>query len=164
MEILALADLIPPGARPRPGWDEYFMGIAEAAAARADCTRAKVGAVIVDSARRIAGAGYNGAPPGVPGCLEGACPRGRHYRQVVAGQPEAIQVVCACGNPWPCHLAASPNAGDYEDCISLHAELNAVIYAGRDRCSGATIYVTRNPCSWCMKVIMAAGIARVVVP
>lgn len=62
----------------RPGWDDYFLHIAWAVSARADCTRAKHGTVIVKDHTIIA-TGYNGAPSGVQGCLEGACPRGRHY-------------------------------------------------------------------------------------
>ncbi|WP_207203789.1 deoxycytidylate deaminase [Actinomyces minihominis] len=57
-----------------PTWDEYFLQIAHAVAARAKCTRRKVGAVIVLD-RRIIATGYNGAPPGEVDCLEGACPR-----------------------------------------------------------------------------------------
>ncbi|HOQ28650.1 MAG TPA: cell division protein DedD, partial [Armatimonadota bacterium] len=58
-----------------PGWDEYFVGIARAVAARAKCTRRQVGAVLV-LGRRIIATGYNGAAPGRPDCLQGACPRG----------------------------------------------------------------------------------------
>src|SRR5690606_13137912 len=56
------------GSTSRPSWDEYFLEIAEAVSARADCSRRKVGAVIVSSDRRIVGTGYNGAPAGQPGC------------------------------------------------------------------------------------------------
>ena len=65
-------------ASPRvvPDWDDYSLGIADAVARRAKCTRRAVGAVLVHD-RRIIATGYNGAAPGRPDCLEGACPRGQ---------------------------------------------------------------------------------------
>lgn len=143
----------------RPDWDPYFLGIAAAVAARADCSRRQVGAVIVRD-HRIVATGYNGAPAGRPGCLAGACPRGRHY-QVIRETPG-----CACGQPWPCALAV-PEFSQYEAgpgaCISIHAEANALLYADRTRCEGGTIYVTCEPCAWCLKLIDGAGVVRVVV-
>ena len=59
-----------------PGWDDYFLGIASAVAARAKCTRRRVGAVLTIDHRIIA-TGYNGAAPGEDDCLMGACPRGQ---------------------------------------------------------------------------------------
>ncbi len=57
----------------RPDWDEYFGGVAYVVSMRASCPRAKVGAVIVSSDRRILGTGYNGAPSGEPDCLDDGC-------------------------------------------------------------------------------------------
>lgn len=134
-----------PSATPRvPGWDEYFLGIATAVAARAKCTRRRVGAVIVHE-RRIIATGYNGAAPGRPDCLEGACPRGQlSYDEV-------------------------PGLGDYDRpgtpgfCIAIHAEVNALLFATRDT-KGATAYITDPPCPGCRKALAAAGIVRVVWP
>ncbi|ALH23730.1 putative dCMP deaminase [Pseudomonas phage PaMx11] len=48
--------------------------------------------------------------------------------------------------------------------LIVHAELNAVLTAGRD-CQGATIYVwPLPPCPECTKAIIQAGIRRVVMP
>lgn len=131
---------------PRPSWDDYYMAIVEVIATRADCTRAQHGAVIVDEHHRIVSAGYNGAPAGLPGCLTaGSCPRGRLSEEELG------------------HLG-----GGYDDpsspgyCTSVHAESNAIIYAGRARTIGATIYVTGGSCHGCMKLIQAAGIRRIV--
>jgi len=145
----------------RPSTDDWFLGIALAVSAMADCTRSKVGAVIA-MGKELIQIGYNGAPPGMPGCLtEGACPRGRHYL-VVRETPE-----CACGGPWPCPDGVTPMSS-YDTgpgtCIAAHAEINAIIRAGRDRCIGATIYVTRKPCDGCFRAILAAGIVRVIWP
>lgn len=61
------------GNRPRrPGWDEYFMDLADVVARRSTCTRRAVGAVIVRE-RRILATGYNGSPPGFPHCTEEGC-------------------------------------------------------------------------------------------
>jgi dCMP deaminase len=122
----------------RPGWDAYFLDIAKAVAARADCSRRRVGAVIVKD-NRIISTGYNGAPAGEPGCLSGACPRARS--SVAPG---------------------SPYESGTGSCIAVHAEANALLYSDRSRCEGATLYLTVEPCQWCAKLIRGAGIARVV--
>lgn len=129
----------------RPDWDEYYLSIAQAVATRADCTRARHGAVIVTPDHRPVSFGYNGAPSGHRGCLEGGCPRGQLSTEELG------------------HLA-----GGYDDplspgfCVSVHAEANAIILAGRNATKGATIYVTGKPCHGCEKLIAAAGIARTV--
>ncbi|WP_114906864.1 deoxycytidylate deaminase [Ornithinimicrobium murale] len=127
----------------RPGWDTYFLGMAKATSARADCHRRKVGAVLVDEARRVISAGYNGAPSGVLGCLSGGCPRGKLTYEQVAG------------------------LSDYDSgagrCVALHAEVNAVLYAARST-RGATMYINHEPCGPCLRTMAGAGIARAVWP
>jgi dCMP deaminase len=124
----------------RPGWDEYFLGIAAAVARRADCTRRQVGAVVV-AGRRIVACGYNGAPAGQPGCTEGACPRGK------SGVPPGSSYDTGPGT-----------------CIAVHAEANALLYAGHGQCRDAVLYVTHQPCDGCRRLIGGAGITRVVTP
>ncbi len=127
-----------------PGWDEYFLGIAEAVSRRGKCTRRQVGALLVVD-RRIIATGYNGAAPGRPDCLEGACPRGQlSYDEV-------------------------PGLGDYDRpgtagfCIAIHAEVNALLFATRDT-NRAVAYITDPPCPGCRKALAAAGIVRAVWP
>jgi dCMP deaminase len=154
----------------RPGWDSYFRGIAEAVAKRADCTRRQIGAVIVRD-NRIVSTGYNGAPPGAPGCRSaGACPRGRHYVLSSTNRPRNPTLVvleCACGGPWPCPEAVQKGSS-YDtgpgSCIALHAEQNAIMYAGRDGCQGSTMYITDKPCDGCERMIEASGLVRVCTP
>lgn len=118
----------------RPDWDPYFINIAWAVAERTDCRRSKVGAVLVDTRHRIVGSGYPGTTAGEPGCLAGACPRGlKDYTD-------------------------RPPLSAYDDCISVHAEANAILNTDRHLFAGGTIYVTREPCHWCYKLIKAAGI------
>lgn len=122
----------------RPDWDDYFLGIARAVAARGECTRDQVGAVVVRD-RRIVSTGYNGAPAGHPSCLEGHCPR------------STSQV---------------PPSSSYDTgpgfCIAIHAEANALLYGDRSAMEGGTMYLTRKPCDGCMKLILGAGISAVV--
>lgn len=128
----------------RPDWDEYFLTIADAVATRADCRRKRVGAVLVDSKRRIISTGYNGAPPGEPGCLAGHCPRGRLTCEHV-----------------PPEMGGMEDVGTPGYCIAVHAELNCLLFATRDT-TGGTLYVTHQPCNACAKAIRAAGIDRVI--
>lgn len=123
----------------RPDWDDYFLGVADAVAVRADCRRRQVGAVIVSEDRRIISTGYNGAPSGHPGCLDGHCPRGLlTYEQ-------------------------TREFTDYDTgpgrCVAVHAEANALLYARAD-CRGATAYVTARPCPTCRKLLAGAGVVR----
>jgi dCMP deaminase len=122
----------------RPTWDEYFMGIARLTAERATCLRRKVGAVIVQD-KRIVATGYNGAPRGIPHCAErGGCLR------------EELGV---------------PSGERHELCRALHAEQNAIIQAATSGNSieGATIYITHQPCIICSKMIINAGIRKIIV-
>ncbi len=119
----------------RPSWDAYFMQIAHLVATRATCPRRAVGAVIVRD-RHILATGYNGAPSGLPHCPPGG--------------PE---------NDWP---AGCLRAGH---CIrSLHAEQNALLQAAKlgVACAGASFFVTCQPCNACAKMIINAGIVKVV--
>lgn len=150
----------------RPDWDTYFLAIAETVAQRADCTRSKVGAVLVNARNEIRGTGYNGSPAGLPGCLsDGACPRGAHRRRTdIESYPYGGQTsTCACGGSWPCPDASEPDS-DYSNCIADHAERNALRHSRPEDLKGATLYVTRPPCPGCTTLIEACGIVRVVSP
>lgn len=127
------------GVSDRPGWDDYFIGVAVAVAARADCSKRKVGAVVTRD-NRIISTGYNGAPSGDRGCLtDGACPR--------------AQADVAPGSSYD----TGPGS-----CISVHAEANALLSAGAAS-RGATLYVTCEPCGGCARLLRGAGIIRVVI-
>ena len=120
----------------RPSWDEYFMDIARQVATRSTCLRRHVGAVIVRD-KRILCTGYNGAPSGLPHCEVVGCLRER---------------------------LGIPSGERQEICRGLHAEQNAIIQAALHGVStqGGTIYVTHQPCITCAKMIINAGIERVV--
>ena len=160
----------------RPGWEAWALGIAQAVAERGDCTRRRVGAVIIEPHRhRIVGAGYNGTEPGGLSCLKGECPRGRHYRlekpygRLCHRCAESGQVCtectfffkCACGKRWHsengCEDSVLPGSS-YDSgpgvCIASHAEQNALADAGSsERLKGAVMYVTELPCAGCVRQI-----------
>lgn len=122
----------------RISWDEYFMRFAELAATRTTCLRRSVGAVIVKD-KHILATGYNGAPKKVSHCKDlGGCLR------------EKLNV---------------PSGERHELCRALHAEQNAIIQCAMSgqNIEGATIYITHQPCIICSKMIINAGIKRIVV-
>ncbi|MEE0796602.1 MAG: cytidine/deoxycytidylate deaminase family protein [Anaerovoracaceae bacterium] len=122
----------------RPSWDEYFMEMAELTAKRSTCLRRKVGAVIVKDRHAVA-TGYNGAPRGIMHCEEkGGCLR------------QQLNV---------------PSGQRHELCRALHAEQNAIIQAAvmGNSIEGGTIYITHQPCAICAKMIINAGITRIVI-
>lgn len=120
----------------RPSWDVYFMDIASRVAQRSTCMRRHVGAVVVLD-KRILATGYNGAPSGLQHCEEIGCIR--TARNVPSGER-------------------------HELCRGLHAEMNAMLQAAKHGISidGATLYTTSTPCSLCAKMVINAGIRRVV--
>nr|WP_275552249.1 dCMP deaminase family protein [Anaerotignum lactatifermentans] len=120
----------------RASWDEYFMEIAEIVKTRSTCLRRQVGAVIVKD-NRIITTGYNGAPSGLRHCLEIGCERQR---------------------------LGVPSGERHELCRALHAEQNAIIQAAKLGISteGATIYITLQPCVICAKMLINAGIKKIV--
>jgi dCMP deaminase len=120
----------------RPTWDEYFMKITHLVSERSTCMRRKVGAIIVKD-KRIISTGYNGAPRGLAHCLEIGCLR------------EQLEI---------------PSGERHEMCRGAHAEQNAIIQAASSGISmeGATMYCTTAPCSTCAKMIINAGIEKLV--
>jgi dCMP deaminase len=121
----------------RPAWDDYFLDIVGLVAKRATCLRRSVGAALVRD-RRILATGYNGAPSGLRHCLEIGCLREQNH---------------------------IPSGERHELCRGLHAEQNAIIQAALHGVSvkGATLYCTNHPCIICAKMIINAGIVRIVV-
>ena len=120
----------------RPSWDEYFMEMTLLTSKRSTCIRRNVGAVIVKN-NQVLTTGYNGAPKGVSHASEVGCLR------------EQLGV---------------PSGERQEICRGLHAEQNAIIQAALHGVSteGATIYCTTKPCSICTKMIINAGIVKIV--
>ncbi len=120
----------------RPGWDEYFMKMAQVAALRSNCAKRKVAAIIVRD-KRVISTGYNGTPRGTRNCFEGGCPRCNSLTQ---------------------------SGTKLEECLCSHGEENAITQAAYHGVSIArgTIYTTFAPCLMCTKMIINAGLHEVV--
>ena len=120
-------------------WDARFMELARVIANWASCYRPnrKIGCVIVKN-KRIVTTGYNGAPAGIKTCIE----RGECLREKLG-------------------IASGTRA---EICYAIHAEQNAIIQAAKlgSSIESATLYCTHQPCVICAKMIVNAGISRVV--
>ena len=112
------------------------MEITRLVVSRSTCLRRQVGAVIVKD-KKILATGYNGAPSGLTHCIEAGCLR------------DELGV---------------PSGERHELCRGLHAEQNAIIQAAYHGVSinGATLYCTNLPCIICTKMLINAGITRVV--
>lgn len=121
----------------RPSWDEYFLDISRLVSKRSTCLRRQVGAVIVKD-KRILTTGYNGAPSGIEHCEKTGCMRKR------------LNI---------------PSGERHELCRALHAEMNAILQSAQHGISleGSMIYCTNHPCIICAKMIINAGIKRIVV-
>jgi dCMP deaminase len=120
----------------RPTWDEYFMEMAHVIASRSTCLRRSVGALLVRD-KRILATGYNGAPSGLRHCEEVGCLREK------MGIPSGKQV---------------------ELCRGLHGEQNAIIQGALHGVSlkDSVLYCTTQPCVTCAKMLINAGVRRIV--
>lgn len=128
--------------------ENYYLDIAETVLERGTCLRRNYGAIIVNN-DEIVSTGYSGAPRGRKNCIDtGHCVRAK------------LNI---------------PRGERYELCRSVHAEANAIVSASRNRMIGAVMYLAgkekdtgeyvENACScaMCKKLIINAGISRVVI-
>jgi dCMP deaminase len=120
----------------RPNLDEYFNDMVRVVASRSTCIvpERQFGAIVVKN-KQVISTGYNGAPRGMKDCIE----IGRCVKREKGGETGKMQ----------------------EECIAVHAEQNALIQAGRGA-EGGTLYVNGYPCKICARLIVNAGITRVV--
>ena len=126
---------------------EYYLGIAEAVAKRSTCLRRQYGAIIVKN-DEIISTGYNGSPRGSDNC-------------------------CDVGYCWR-EENNIPHGEQYESCLAVHAEQNAIISASRRDMIGSTLYLVGfevgkripakqvKPCKICEKMIINSGITQVI--
>ena len=116
----------------RPDWDTYFLQMAQLASSRATCIRRKVGCVLVDSKNHIVSVGYNGVPTKFDHCMEDV----------------------------PCMGAKAPSGTVLDECLAVHAEVNAFLHlTSQDE---LTAYLTVCQCISCAKMICNSTVTRVV--
>jgi dCMP deaminase len=122
----------------RPSWHEYFLMLAKLVSVRSTCNSRKIGAVIVRN-NRILATGYNGAVHGAPHCTD-------------KGPDFCLR-----------RSIGAHDADKYNYCLSSHAEVNAIDQAARFGISleGAVLYCTLEPCNWCFKQLIQAGIKEI---
>jgi dCMP deaminase len=113
------------------------MSIANKVRERSTCLRRQVGAIVVKD-KRILTTGYNGAPKGMKHCSETGCLR--ECEDVPAGER-------------------------HELCRGIHAEQNAIVQAAAFGVSikDSTLYCTHFPCVLCTKMLINAGVCKLVV-
>lgn len=118
----------------RPDWDTYFLTLAAVTATRSPCVRRQVGAVLVRE-NQVLASGYNGPPSGHEHRTTDTCVR----------------------------IGLKPGERPAESCC-VHAEMNALAMAAKHGVSirGSTLYVTVSPCDWCSKVLLNAGVEKVI--
>ena len=123
----------------------YYLDIAETVLERSTCLRRHYGAVIVKN-NEIISTGYNGSPRGITNCID---------------LKKCIRSEC-------------PRGTGYENCIAVHAEMNAIISSKRSDMIGSSLYLVGKeidgnhvkngePCSICKKIIINAGIEKVII-
>ena len=123
----------------------YYLDIAETVLERSTCLKRHYGAVIVKN-NEIISTGYNGAPRGISNCID---------------NNKCTREFCERGT-------------GYENCIAVHAEMNAIISSSRRDMLESSLYLVAlekdgsyvkdaEPCSMCKKIIVNAGIKYVYV-
>ena len=124
-----------PANKTRISKDDYFMKIAEVVSERSTCIKRKVGAVLIKDSY-IVSTGYNGAPSGFSHCTPETCVR----QNLKSGEKPEL-------------------------CRGVHAEINCIIQAaihGTSILGNTTLFSTYFPCMSCLKLIINAGIKRLV--
>ena len=123
----------------------YYLDIAETVLERSTCLKRHYGAVIVKN-NEIISTGYNGAPRGISNCIDNN----------------------------KCTRESCERGTGYENCIAVHAEMNAIISSKRSDMIGSSLYLVGKeidgnyvkngePCSICKKIIINAGIEKVII-
>lgn len=116
--------------------DRKWMQVANyAAGIFSTCAKRQYFAIVVGLNGRVVGTGYNGGPSGMRHCTDGGCPR---------------------------FAEGSPSGSSYDNCISIHAEENALLWSDRTDRESSTLVINGTPCWGCAKKIAGSGVARLI--
>lgn len=99
------------------------------------CAKRRYYAIVLDRGGHVIGTGYNGSPPGSEHCEDGGCPRLRE---------------------------GSAPGSNYDNCVAIHAEANAIIHSDWSQRQDGTIIINGSPCYSCAKLIANSGVSTVV--
>lgn len=97
------------------------------------CAKRKYAAILIDAKNHVVGMGYNGGPSGFDHCEDGGCPR---YTQ------------------------NSAPGSSYDNCISIHAEQNALLHCDYSL-EPTKMYINGPPCFTCAKLIANSTVKKV---
>jgi len=130
----------------------WGMGVASLAALNSYCERKQVGAAITKK-DRIISTGWNGTPASHDNCCEALCDRCNGTGQKLEPYNDNPPSCVDCGG-----------TGLKSKTTIIHAEANAILFAAKEgtKLKGTTLYVTMSPCAECAKMIIQAGIKKVV--
>ena len=122
----------------RPDWDTTWQSVAYRISRRSRCDGRQIGAAIVSEDNAYIVVGYNGPPASFDVPADTTC------------------------QDWCPRMLTGDRSPSYGNCVSVHAETNAIAKADRSKIEGGTLYVTSAICWDCGKVVANSGIARVV--
>jgi deoxycytidylate deaminase len=161
---------------PRP--EEVQVLAAYAQSNCSTCLKRHVGAVITVKRKEqelVISTGFNDNPSNIRTCKsEKACYKDEDMTSKLKARGKSIYCP-SCGThhkplaePWFCKNCGTnlkawlhPNR-NMELCTAIHAEERAILSLGDRRVDGAAVYVTTFPCFQCARLILDAGIKRVV--
>ncbi len=126
----------------RKDWDTYFMDIAYMASTRSQCGRRHV-ARCWCRAKKLLGSAYNGAPMGVPDCLEAGCMIAEEFEIVHRGGHEEIVKKQRCIR-------------------TIHAEQNLLLFLPTERTAKALSSMSPISCWTCANMLANSGIREIV--
>ena len=116
--------------------DDFYMNYARNISKKANCIKGQVGAIIVKR-NKILAEGVNSVPNGIKPCTEESCLRKK--LKLKSGEHQEL-------------------------CFVVHAEQNALLDAleKKKNIKNSTLYVTKKPCIICTKMLINAGIKKII--
>lgn len=170
----------------RPTWDQVWLDVAASVARRSLCVRDQVGAVIVSPSNRLISSGYNNPPAGFnhrSQLCRSWCERSRPRVTWVPSSPETPTIEYSTGadgllrdvdgniidDPYQYFVSQGYKRVEelspcYDDCVSLHAEANAIAVCDRTQREDGILYTTSHVCWNCAKLIANSGLSSVCYP